>query len=95
MMQRVQRPTVSKYRRRRQDKYLRKCRRLAQMRAAKARIRQERIAAGLLEPEPELKRWSPFEYAVRDKRTGETGWHDLVSVRQAAKAMGLILKFCS
>lgn len=63
------------------------------MRAAKARKRQSLIDAGLLEREPQFVRWFPFEFAVRDKRTGETVWHDLVSVRHAAKALGLILKY--
>jgi hypothetical protein len=83
----------SKYRKRRQDKYLRKCARLAQMRAAKARKRQALIEAGLLEREPKLARWHRFEFGVRDKQTGEMAWHDLVSVRHAAKALGLILKY--
>lgn len=64
------------------------------MRAAKARIRQERIAAGLLEREPQWVRHYPLEFGVRVKATGETAWHDLRSVRHAAKALGLILKFC-
>ena len=63
------------------------------MRAAKARKHQALIDSGLLEREPKLERWFRFELAVRDKRTGETAWHDLVSVRHASKALGLILKF--
>lgn len=45
------------------------------------------------EPEPKKERWFPLEFGVRDKRTGETAWTDLRSVRHAAKALGLILKF--
>ncbi len=63
------------------------------MRAAKARIRQERIDAGLLEQEPKMVRWFPLEFGVRVKATGETHFVDLRSVRHAAKALGLILKF--
>ena len=85
--------SFSKYRKRRQDKYLRQCARLAQMRAAKARKRQAAIDAGLLEREPKLERWHRFEFGVRDKTTGETHFVDLKSVRHAAKALGLILKF--
>ena len=48
--------SYSKYRRRRQDKYLRQCQRLAQMRSAKARKRQALIDAGLLELEPKMER---------------------------------------
>lgn len=65
---------------------------MSAMRAAKARRRAEKMAAGLSEREPKLIRWYPFEYGVRDNRTGETCFRDLVSVRQAAKALGLILK---
>lgn len=64
------------------------------MRAAKARKRESLIAAGLLESEPKMERWFRFEYAIRDKLTNETHWHDLVSARQAHKALGLILKYC-
>ena len=63
------------------------------MRDAKARIRQERIDAGLLEREPKFERYFPLEFGVRVKMTGETHFRDLVSVRHAAKALGLILKY--
>jgi hypothetical protein len=76
--------------RNRREKQLR---RLQTMRDAKARIRQERIAAGLLEREPKLERYFPLEFGVRVKATGETHFHDLVSIRHAAKALGLILKY--
>jgi hypothetical protein len=69
-------------------------RKMANWRAAKARKRQQMIDDGLLEQEPKLIRWFPFEFGVRDKRTGETAWHDLVSVRHAAKALGLVKKYC-
>ena len=62
------------------------------MRATKERYRQERIAAGW-RPEPKLVRCYPLEFGVRNKATGETAWHDFVSVRHAAKALGLILKY--
>lgn len=84
---------LSKFRRRRQDKYLRRAQRLAVMRAAKARIRQERMAAGLLEREPRMVRWFPLELGVRDKVSGETAWVDLRSVRDAAKRLAVILKY--
>jgi hypothetical protein len=45
------------------------------------------------EGEPKMVRWHRFEYGVRDKRTGEEHWRDLVSVRQASKALGLIRKY--
>jgi hypothetical protein len=40
-----------------------------------------------------MVRWHRFEYGVRDKLTGETHFTDLKSVRQASKALGLIVKF--
>jgi len=80
-------------RNRRQDKRERMLRKMANWRAAKARIRQERIDAGLLEPEPKRVRYYRFEFGVRNKMTGETAWHDLVSVRHAGRALGLVLKY--
>jgi hypothetical protein len=64
-------------------------RKLANMRAAKERKRLENP----IEREPKMIPWYRFEFGVRDKRTGETAWHDLVSVRHAAKALGLVLKY--
>jgi hypothetical protein len=66
---------------------------MANWRAAKARKRQAEIDAGLLEREPKMVRWNRFEFGVRDKLNGETHFVDLKSVRHAAKALGLILKF--
>jgi len=40
-----------------------------------------------------MLRHYPFEFGVRVKATGETHFHKLVSVRHAAKALGLVLKF--
>lgn len=74
----------------RRDRILRK---MSNMRAAKERKRRERAAAGLLEREPKMVRWHRFQYGVKDKQTGEIHWRDLVSVRQAAKALSLIIKF--
>ena len=68
-------------------------RKMANWRRRKAEIREERIAAGLLEREPKLTRYYPFEFGVRIKATGETHFVDLRSVRHAAKALGLILKY--
>ena len=81
-----------KNRKQRRERQLRK---LANMRAAKARKRQERIAAGELEREPKLERWHRFEFGVRDKITGETHFVDLKSIRHAAKALGLVRQFCT
>ena len=80
-------------RNRRQDKRERMLRKMANWRRRKAEIRQERIAAGLLEREPKLVRYFPLEFGVRVKATGETHFVDLRSGRQAAKALGLILKY--
>jgi hypothetical protein len=72
----------------------RQLQKLARWREAKARKRQALIEAGLWEVEPRMVRFRRFEFGVKDKTTGETAWHDLVSVRHAAKAIGLVLKFC-
>lgn len=63
---------------------------MANMRAAKERKRLENPP----EREPKLVRWFPLELGVRDKRNGETAWIDLRSVRDAAKRLRVILKFC-
>jgi hypothetical protein len=74
------------YRKSRRQRVLQK---MAAMRAAKERKRLERPAP---EPEPKRQRWHRFEFAVRDKLTGQTAWHDLKSVRHAATACRLILR---
>ena len=74
----------------RRERVLRK---MATLRAAKQRQRQARIEAGLMEREPKMVLWNRFQYGVRDKVNGEVQWRDLVSVRQAAKALGLIKKY--
>ena len=66
-------------------------RQLEQMRTTKERKRLDNP----IEREPKFERWFPIEFGVRDKITGETAWHDLKSVRHAANALGLILKFYS
>lgn len=81
-------------RNRRQDKRQRQLEKLSRWRAAKARKRQALIESGLLEQEPKMERWHRFEFGVRDKLNGETHFVDLKSVRHAAKALGLILKYC-
>ena len=68
-------------------------RKLANMRAAKARIRQERADAGLLDREPKLVRWFPIELGVRDKVSGDVAWTDLRSIRDAARRLSVVLKF--
>jgi len=40
-----------------------------------------------------MVRYYPLEFGVRVKATGETHFTDLKSVRHAAKALGLILKY--
>ena len=80
------------YFRNRNERRARMLRKMANMRAAKER---KRLAAPPPDPEPKMIRWHPFEFAVRDKRTGEIAWHDLVSIRHAARALGLILKHCA
>ncbi len=57
--------------------------------AARAKIRMENPP----EYPEKLERYYPLEFGVRNKRTGETCFVDLKSVRHAAKALSLILKF--
>ena len=59
-----------KSRNKRQDKRLRELSKLSKWRQRKTEIRQERIAAGLLEREPKFEKWHRFEFGVRDKLTG-------------------------
>lgn len=92
MTQCIQSGEFLRRRNRRQDKRERMLRKMANWRRRKAEIRQERIAAGW-RPEPKFVRAYRFEFGVHDKMSGETAWHDLVSVRHAAKALGLILKY--
>jgi hypothetical protein len=90
MRSRVQSGRFFANRKARRDRVLRK---LANMRAAKARRRQERSDAGLLEREPKMVRWFPLELGVRDKVSGEIVWTDLRSVRDAARRLRVVLKF--
>jgi hypothetical protein len=61
---------------------------------ANARWKRWRESAHLrAEPEPRFERYYPLEFGVRVKATGETHFVDLKSVRHAAKAIGLILKY--
>lgn len=61
---------------------------------AKARWARWRADAdNRLAPEPKMLRWHRFEYGVRDRLTGETCFRELVSIRQAAKALSLIVKY--
>lgn len=62
------------------------------MREAKARKHQELISSGW-RPEGKFVRSYLYEYGIRNVVTGETHWRVLTSARQAAKALGLILKF--
>ena len=80
-------PLYFRNRKQRRERMLQKMRVL---RDAKERKRLENS----VEREPVMERFYRFEFCVRDKLNGETAWHDLVSVRHAAKAVGLILKFC-
>lgn len=79
--------------RNRKDSRERQLRKLANMRAAKARLRLKRGAAGLLERETKRERYYPLEFGVRDKRTGETAWLDLKSGRDVARRLRVLLKF--
>lgn len=61
---------------------------MANMRAAKERKRMENPP----DHEPRFERYFPLELGVRDKRTGESAWIDLRSVRDAARRLSVVLK---
>ena len=67
---------------------------LHKMRVLRAAKERKRLA-NPVEREPKFERWFRFKFGVQDTLTGETAWHELKSVRHAAKALGLILKHCS
>ena len=92
MTQLQQQSSYIRRRKSRDARYQRICNKLSNWRRRKAEIRQERIVAGW-RPEPKFVRAYRFEFGVRDKATGEMSRHDLKSVRHAAKALGLILKY--
>jgi len=71
------------------DKREQQLKKLANMRAAKARKRLENPP----DREPNLVRWFPLELGIRDKATGETCWIDLRSARDAVKRIAVILKY--
>jgi hypothetical protein len=95
MTQRIQSSGFLRHRKRNRwsDKRERQLLKLSNWRAAKKRKHEQAIRDGWT-PEPKFTRWFPLEFGVRRKSDGETHWHDLKSVRHAAKALGLILKFC-
>ena len=74
-------------RNRRREKVLRK---MKSMRAAKERKR----LANPVEREPEYVRYYPLQLGIRNKHTGETAWTDFKSVRDAAKRLTIIQKYC-
>ena len=75
----------------RNSKRKRQLAKMANMRAAKARKRLEHPA----EVMPKLEKWFRLELGVRDKTTGEVAWTDLRSVRDAAKRLAVVIKYCS
>lgn len=65
---------------------------MAAMRAAKERLRRERIAAGWT-PEPKFKRWYPLELGLRDKITGEVAWVDFKGLRDALRRLAVVRRY--
>lgn len=74
----------------RNQRRVRMLRKLANARAAKARKRDEAIANGWA-PEPRMERYHPLQVGVRLKSTGESAWVDLVSVRDAARRLAVVV----
>jgi hypothetical protein len=76
----------------RQMKRQRMLRKMANMRAAKERIRLERGSSGLLEREPKMARTTCLSFAVRDDITGHVEWLPLKSVRDTMKRIAVLLR---
>ena len=83
MTNRAQSQFVSRNRNKLREEMLR---RLANMRAAKARKR----SAKPIEREPRLERWYPIELGLRDRRTGETAWVPFRSIRDAIRRLSVV-----
>lgn len=83
--------SFSRNRKARREAHLR---RLANMRAAKARKRLENPP----EHEPRMVRWHRFEIGVRDKVHGPAGygeaWTDFKSIRDAVRRLRVIQQHC-
>jgi hypothetical protein len=63
-------------------------------RMAKARwSKWRRDAANRPEPEPRMERWFPLEFGVRDKRSGESCWLDLRSLRDVMRRLSVLLRY--
>jgi cobalamin biosynthesis Mg chelatase CobN len=84
MTTRAQSPFLLRNRNARRDRTLRK---MAAMRAAKARKR----LANPIEREPRMQRWFPLQLGIRDKVSGETAWTDLRSIRDAVRRISVVL----
>ena len=85
MTTRAQSPFLLPNRNARRQRMLRK---MAAMRAAKARKR----LANPIEREPRMERWFPIELGIRDKVSGETAWTDLRSIRDAVRRLSVVLR---
>lgn len=79
---------MAKRRNRRQDKHLRRAKKMAAMRAAKER---KRMAREPVEREPRFTRWHRLEIGLRDTVTGDVAWVSLRSARQARTIATLAL----
>ena len=70
-------------------------RKLANMRAAKARLR---MACPPPERPPKRIAWHRFEFGVRDKVTGPAGygeaWTDFKSIRDVVRRLRVIRQYC-
>ena len=86
MIRRTQSGLFLRNRKARRARLLRK---MALMRAAKARKRMENP----VQREPRMERWYPLEIGVRDKTSGAVGWVDFRSVRDAVHRLGAVAKW--
>lgn len=69
-------------------------RKMAAMRAAKARRRAERIASGTMPVRPSRRRPAPLlELGLRDTRSGEIAWVPFRSLRDAMRRLTVVRRW--
>ncbi len=76
------------YRKKRREAVLRK---MQSFRDAKAR---KRVESPPPDREPRMERWNRFEITVKDRLTGETGTFELRSLRDCARRLAVVMRYC-
>lgn len=71
------------------QRHERMLRKMAAMRAAKERKRLQNPS----DREPDLLKYFPFEFGIREKSTGETAFRDFVSVRDSTRRLSALRRY--